>query len=76
MVTSETWISLIRREDGYCQSCGEETNLMPCHYIPVSRGGSDELNNLWLGCFWCHRSQHDGYLIVKKIGNKFYFRRK
>ena len=52
MVTSETWVALAAREDSQCQSCGEETNLMPCHYIPVSRGGSDELGNLWLGCFW------------------------
>lgn len=74
-VDSKTWVNLVNREEGRCQSCGREEDLMPCHFTPVSRGGLDILDNLWLGCFECHRQQHDGYLIVKKIDGKFYFKR-
>jgi hypothetical protein len=74
MVNEETWRALVEREEGRCQSCGEEENLMPCHYI-VSNYGGDGLDNLWLGCFWCHRLSHDGKLSVKKIKGKFYFKR-
>lgn len=74
-ISHETWLALIAREDGTCQNCGAEIDLMPCHYVPTSLGGSDNLDNLWLGCFRCHRDQHDGYVAVKFIGSRFYFKR-
>lgn len=74
-VSSEVWISLVKREEGQCQNCGREENLMPCHFIAVSLGGPDTLENLWLGCWECHRQQHDGYLLVTRINGKFYFKK-
>ena len=62
---------------------------MPAHYVAHGRGGPDELDNLMLLCFECHRLQHDGKLQVTKVaifdtsnpvyaayaGYKFFFRR-
>lgn len=75
-ISPEVWAELIKRADGRCQNCGAENDLMPCHFVPTSLGGSDKVDNLWLGCFTCHRQQHDGYLDVKFIGSHYYFKRK
>ncbi len=75
-VSSETWIALVNREDGRCQYCGVEEDLMPCHYVPSSLGGSDTLENLWLGCWECHRQEHDGYLLVTRINGHFFFQKR
>ena len=44
-----------RRAGGLCESC----RLRPCteahHRIPVSQGGSDELDNVIACCSTCHR---------------------
>jgi len=73
-INPEVWAELIKRANGKCQNCGVENDLMPCHYVPSSLGGSDKVDNLWLGCFTCHRQQHDHQLHVKKINNHFYFK--
>jgi len=75
-ISNETWAELVLRAEGRCQNCGNEDDLMPCHYVPSSLGGSDNVDNLWLGCFTCHRQQHDGELEVKYIGSRYYFKRK
>lgn len=74
-VSQETWIALVNRDDGQCLNCLDERDLMPAHYVSRGRGGPDELGNLMLLCFKCHRMQHDGKLLVIKVGLKFFFRR-
>lgn len=45
--------------DGYtCQYCGERGKRLECdHVVPVSRGGSNEHENLVTACFACNRSK-------------------
>lgn len=74
-IPEQTWWELLERDEGQCISCLSDTNLMPCHYKSKGSGGSDELDNLWLGCFNCHRMSHDGKLEVRRIGGRFYFQR-
>lgn len=43
-----------------CQYCGKkppEVQLEVDHVIPVSQGGSDDINNLTVACFDCNRSK-------------------
>lgn len=54
---------LILERDGYkCCLCGrtaKETTLEVDHRIPVAKGGTDSLNNLWTLCIDCNRGKSD-----------------
>lgn len=54
---------LIMERDGYkCRLCGKtaaETKLEVDHRIPVARGGTDSLDNLWTLCIDCNRGKSD-----------------
>jgi hypothetical protein len=54
---------LILERDGYrCCLCGKtakETKLEVDHKIPVAKGGTDSLNNLWTLCVDCNRGKSD-----------------
>ncbi|MCW3986464.1 MAG: HNH endonuclease [Candidatus Bathyarchaeota archaeon] len=57
---------LILERDGYrCCTCGrtaKETKLEVDHRIPVAKGGTDSLNNLWTLCIDCNRGKSDLYI--------------
>ncbi len=56
---------------GYCWHCGKKVSFSNYgrpgeigawevdHSIPVSRGGTDHLNNLFPSCVECNRSKQD-----------------
>jgi len=54
---------LILERDSYrCCLCGrtaKETKLEVDHKIPVAKGGTDSLNNLWTLCIDCNRGKSD-----------------
>lgn len=54
---------LILERDGYrCCICGrtaKETKLEVDHKVPVAKGGTDSLNNLWTLCIDCNRGKSD-----------------
>ena len=51
------------KRDGYkCKECGktgEETTLHIDHILPVSQGGTDELNNLQTLCKECNEAKQN-----------------
>jgi hypothetical protein len=48
------------RDDYTCHYCGRRGLRLECdHVIPVSRGGSNEDDNLVASCFRCNRAKHD-----------------
>jgi HNH endonuclease len=62
LVSRWEWLrSLVFRRDDYtCQYCGSRDLPLHCdHAIPVSRGGSDELENLVTACKPCNLSKHN-----------------
>ena len=60
---------LILERDGYrCCLCGrtaKETKLEVDHKIPVAKGGTDSLNNLWTLCVDCNRGKSDLSIAVQ-----------
>ncbi|MFG3582574.1 HNH endonuclease [Streptomyces sp. NPDC047990] len=50
----------LARDRFTCQRCGAREELEVDHLIPVARGGSWELSNLWVLCRGCHRNKTYG----------------
>ncbi|WP_431861427.1 HNH endonuclease [Azospirillum sp.] len=58
----EEWLQVRRailiRDDYTCQYCGARSDKMECdHVVPVSRGGSNDPENLVAACYDCNRSK-------------------
>lgn len=54
--------AILQRDGFTCQCCGRkapEVKLEIDHKIPVSKGGTDDLSNLWVLCFDCNRGKSD-----------------
>lgn len=59
------------KTNGYCEYCGKKIHFQNYgipdatgsweidHLIPVSRGGSDGIQNLFPACTFCNRSKQD-----------------
>ena len=67
---------LYDREDGHCQSCGKWLNrneANPHHRKTKGSGGTDDLENLDLLCYWCHVKIDSGEVVIcsKCGGYKF-----
>jgi len=53
-------LNVLMRDDYTCVKCGRkgpESRLEVDHITPVSKGGTDELNNLQTLCFECNRGK-------------------
>lgn len=49
---------IFARDDFTCGYCGTRGGRLECdHVIPISRGGSNDPNNLVTACFRCNRSK-------------------
>jgi uncharacterized protein YozE (UPF0346 family) len=58
---------IFRRDEYKCQICGatakeENVKLEVDHKVPVAKGGTNELSNLWTLCFKCNRGKNTSEL--------------
>jgi hypothetical protein len=53
----ELIIALEKRDGLFCQACGSVENLVIDHILPLSDGGSSEVENLQLLCKFCNGSK-------------------
>lgn len=54
---------VFERDDYTCRYCGERGGRLECdHVVPVSRGGTNEMDNLVTACLPCNRSKRDKLL--------------
>lgn len=60
--------SMVYERDGYrCKACGATENLSLDHIIPVSKGGSDDPQNLQTLCRRCNSVKHKRELSLEKL---------
>ena len=53
------WLDLVAQYDGRCAYCGDsETPLDADHRVPLSRGGSNSIENLLPACRTCNLRKH------------------
>lgn len=55
----EEWQNLVDSFDGLCAYCGERPGNERDHVLPLSRGGSDYVENILPACRSCNASKHD-----------------
>lgn len=55
--TEEEWNSLCERYDYKCLCCGKETKLTADHIIPVTKGGTSNIDNIQPLCLSCNRKK-------------------
>jgi 5-methylcytosine-specific restriction endonuclease McrA len=52
--TASEWLALVARYDGRCAYCGERGPLHADHRIPLSRGGTNTIENILPACVRCN----------------------
>jgi 5-methylcytosine-specific restriction endonuclease McrA len=53
--THAEWIALCKHYNYHCLCCGEIKTLTPDHIVPISRGGSSDINNIQPLCIDCNK---------------------
>lgn len=59
------------RDDYTCTYCGERGKVLECdHIIPVTRGGSHDIDNLTTACKPCNQSKRDKIVSIEEFSAK------
>jgi 5-methylcytosine-specific restriction endonuclease McrA len=56
--TPAEWVALVATYAGRCAYCGERRPLQADHRIPLSRGGSNSIDNILPACQRCNAKKH------------------
>lgn len=57
--TLEEWQRLLKRFDNKCLKCHQQIKLEKDHIVPISMGGSNNINNLQPLCRSCNARKHN-----------------
>ncbi len=57
---TDLFLALVDRDGYQCHACESQYNLTVDHILPLSKGGTDALDNLQLLCKSCNSSKRDG----------------
>ena len=76
--TKEERMKIYRKTKGHCYLCGEFVDFDSYeieHKVPLSKGGTNELSNLFCSCHTCNLIKHDIYPedFMEKISKIFMF---
>lgn len=56
--TFAEWLELLERHGRVCAYCGASGEMEADHRLPISRGGSNKIDNILPACRPCNRSKH------------------
>lgn len=56
--TSAEWLALVESYDGRCAYCGVAAPLEVDHRVPLSRGGTNAIDNVLPACRSCNGAKH------------------
>lgn len=76
--TKEERIKIYRKTKGHCYLCGDFVDFDSYeieHKVPLSKGGTNDLSNLFCSCHTCNLIKHDIYPqdFMEKISKIFMF---
>jgi len=57
--TQAEWFAYLRQVGNVCEYCGHPCNPTKDHRQPVSRGGSDAIENIAVACFRCNSTKNN-----------------
>ena len=71
-------LDIYRKTEGHCYLCGEFVDFDSFeieHHIPISKGGTNDLDNLYCSCFICNAIKRDIYPkeFMEKISQIFLY---
>lgn len=69
--TASAWLALVAKFRNRCAYCGVEGPLHADHRVPLSRGGSNSIDNILPACAPCNMSKHDrteSEFLIRKYG--------
>ena len=55
--TAKEWKSLCEKYDNRCLCCGEKERLTVDHVVPISKGGTSNIENIQPLCMYCNSSK-------------------
>lgn len=69
---------IYRKTQGHCYLCGEFVDFNSFemeHKVPLSKGGTNELSNIFCACHCCNTIKHDIYSkeFMEKISQIFMY---
>jgi len=56
--TAKQWLELVAQYHRRCAYCGEQAILVVEHRVPLSRGGTNNINNILPACRPCNSRKH------------------
>ena len=65
--TASEWIALCKKYGNRCLACGKKKKLTADHVIPVSKGGTSNIDNIQPLCGPCNSRKNDGTTDFRKI---------
>lgn len=64
--TSAQWIALCDKYNNRCLCCGRKKKLTPDHVVPLSKGGSNSIDNIQPLCGPCNSRKHTKTIDFRK----------
>lgn len=61
--TVQEWHQVCERFGGICPACGRKRQLTADHIVPVSKGGSSNIENIQPLCGSCNSRKHNKFII-------------
>jgi 5-methylcytosine-specific restriction endonuclease McrA len=69
--SASAWLDLVAMYRGGCAYCGARRKLQADHRTPLSRGGTNQIDNILPACAPCNLSKHDrteSEFLIRKYG--------